>query len=174
MSDTNEMTETQKTNKHAARMERLRQKAQRSKHYAEEGYPDDVDWDERGDGTIIMGKIHNIGEPIATEFEESIPVQIDNEVEGTDAVETVTVWISPLVLRKKWEKNRPLEGDTVAIVYLGEKEAKNGSRSYKNFDVHLERAPGNLQRAIEKERELRQIRAAENGGEFEEDEELPF
>jgi hypothetical protein len=169
-----DLTETQKTNKHADRMKRLRDKANRSKQYAEEGYPDAVDWDERGEGTIIMGKIHDIGEPITTEFGDSVPVQIDNEIEGSDAVETVTVWISPLVLRKKWEKNRPLEGDTVAIVYLGEQETKSGSRSYKNFDVHLERAPGNLQRAIEKEKELRQIREAEDAEEFEEDDDLPF
>jgi hypothetical protein len=155
-------------------MKRLRDKATRSKQYAEEGYPDAVDWDERGEGTIIMGKIHDIGEPITTEFGDSVPVQIDNEIEGSDAVETVTVWISPIVLRKKWEKNRPLEGDTVAIVYLGEQEAKSGSRSYKNFDVHLERAPGNLQRAIEKEKELRQIREAEDVEEFEEDDDFPF
>ena len=169
-------TETQKHNEQFDRLARLKAKQERSKRVAEHGYPDRWEYAEPGDS--ILGEIVEIGSPIQLDpkYSPVRPVQVARLDREDGIEEVVTVWISPTVLRSKWDELDPMEGDFISITFLGEKKPRNGGDPYHNFDVHLERSRENeaKRKQLAAESFRRRRLAGPDGDNFEPDDELPF
>ncbi len=87
-------------------------------------------------GEMVCGEIVTL-EPVVGEFGPVMVCTIADE----EAREDIAVWISPKVLRDRFQMLQPKVGERIAIKALTEGKGERTGRSYKRFEVRMDRTP---------------------------------
>jgi hypothetical protein len=107
--------------------------AARLREQADRDYPQA--WIPQAEGDEVAGVITAIRPVVHTSFGPAPVV----ELEALGVHTPWSVWLVHTVLRRSFERQRPVVGETVLIRYLGKVQPDGGGAPYENYRVIVDR-----------------------------------